>query len=181
MSDHKQRALRGSVKSCTEESIHPGMTDADGKTYPEVHSEHTTEYDADGRILTTRSRNSDGSQWVVRYGYDASGRLLKTTSGIEGKALTETTYSYDQLGRLQNISDGGRRDSPVSFRYDERGRKTKIEISCSADYRPNTAVCGSPFEVADRAPNLPGGEARPQSTTNMIGPRRSKCAMPAVM
>jgi YD repeat-containing protein len=144
MSDRNQPALRGSVKSCTEESTHPGMTDADGKTYPEVHLEYTTEYEVDGRILATRSRNSDGSQWVVRYGYDASGRLLKTASGVEGKALTETTYSYDQQGRLQNISHGGRCDSPVSFRYDERGRKTKIVISCSADYRPNTAVAGSP-------------------------------------
>jgi YD repeat-containing protein len=181
MSERKQHALRGSVKSCTEESTHPGMTAADGKTYPEVHSEYTTEYDADGRILATRSRSSDGSQWVMRYSYEAPGRLLKTASGVEGKALTETTYSYDHQGRLQYISDGGRCDGPVSFRYDERGRKTKIEISCSADYRPNTAVAGSPFEVADRAPNLPEGEARPPPTTNMIGPRRSKCAMPAVI
>ncbi|HEY6385299.1 MAG TPA: RHS repeat domain-containing protein [Candidatus Acidoferrum sp.] len=157
MSDREQRGLRGPVKSCTEESTHPGMTDADGKTYPEVHSEYTTEYDADGRILATRSRNSDGSQWVTMYTYDASGRLLKVTSGVEGKAVTRTTYSYDQQGRLQNISDDAKHDSPVVFHYDERGRKTKIEISRSADYRPNTAVAGSPFEVADRAPNLPGG------------------------
>jgi len=45
MSDREQRGLRGPVKSCTEESTHPGMADADGKTYPEVHSEYTTEYD----------------------------------------------------------------------------------------------------------------------------------------
>jgi YD repeat-containing protein len=87
MSDREQRGLRGSVKSCTEESTHPGMADADGKTYPEVHSEYTTEYDTDGRIRITRSRNSDGSQWVTRYGYDASGRLLKTASGAEGTSL----------------------------------------------------------------------------------------------
>jgi YD repeat-containing protein len=157
MSDREQRGLRGPVKSCTEESTHAGMTDADGKNYPEIHWEYTTEYDVDGRILSTRRRNSDGSQWVTSYAYDASGRLLKVTSGVEGKALTQKTYSYDQQGRLQNISDDARGDSPVSFHYDERGRKTKIEISRSADYRPNTAVAGSPFELADRAPNLPGG------------------------
>lgn len=157
------------------------MTDANGKTYPEVHSEYTTEYNADGRILATRSGNSDGSQWVLRFVYDASGRLLKTASGVEGIPLTETTYSYDQQGRLQNIGDGGRCDSPVSFRYDERGRKTKMEISCSADYRPNTAVCGSPFEAADRAPNLPGGGSATTIYDEYIGPRRSKCAMPAVI
>jgi YD repeat-containing protein len=157
MSEREQRGLRGPVKSCVQESSYAGMTDAAGKTYPEVHSEYTTEYDPSGRILATRSRNSDGSQWVTSYSYDASGRLLKMRSGIEGQAGTETRYSYDQHGRLQNISDDGRTDSPVTFRYDERGRKTKIEISRPADYRPNTAVAGSPFEIADRAPNLPGG------------------------
>jgi hypothetical protein len=53
VSDREQHGLRGSVKSCTEESTYPG-TDADGKTYAEVHSEYTTEYRADGRILVTR-------------------------------------------------------------------------------------------------------------------------------
>ena len=157
MSDRQQRGLRGPVKSCTEKSTHPGMTDADGKTYPEGQSEYTTEYDVDGRILAMRSRNSDGSQWLRIYTYDASGHLLKITAGVEGRAATQTTYTYDQQGRLQNINDDARRDSPVVFHYDERGRKTKIEISRSADYRPNTAVGGSPFHAADRAPNLPGG------------------------
>ena len=85
MSVRQQRGLRGPVKSCTQKSTHPGMTGADGKTYPEVQSEYTTEYDVDGRILATRSRNSDGSQWLRIYTYGASGQLLKVTSGVEGK------------------------------------------------------------------------------------------------
>jgi hypothetical protein len=32
-----------------------------------------------------------------------------------------------------------------------------VQVSRPADYRPNTGVAGSPFQVADRAPNLPGG------------------------
>jgi len=156
MSDREQRNLRGPLKSCTEENTFPGWTDAEGKTYPEVHSEYTTEYDVAGRLLATRSRNSDRSQWVTRYAYDPSGRL-KTVSGTEGQASTETSYSYDEQGRLQEIIGGGRTDDPITFRYDERGRKSKIEISHPSDYRPNVAVAGSPFEVADRAPNLPGG------------------------
>jgi hypothetical protein len=94
---------------------------------------------------------------VTRYDYDPSGRLLKTASGVEGQAITETNYSYDQEGRLRNIRDDHRPDSPVTFRYNDQGRKTKIEISGPADYRPNVAVAGSPFEAVDRAPNLPGG------------------------
>jgi YD repeat-containing protein len=157
MSEREQSGLRGPVKSCIQENSYAGMTDAEGKTYPDVHLEYTTEYDRDGRILARRSSNSDGSEWVTRYSYDPSGRLLKTRSGVEGQAGRETNYSYDQQGRLQNISDGNRPDSPITFRYDDLGRKSKIQISRPADYQPGTAVEGSPFEVADRAPNLPGG------------------------
>ncbi len=114
MSDREQHGLRGPVKSCTQESTHRGVTDTDGKTCPEVHSQRTTEYDKDGRALAIRSRNTDGSQWVTRFAYDASGRLLKTASGVEGKAFTETTYSYDPQGRIQNIRDGNKPDTPVT-------------------------------------------------------------------
>jgi hypothetical protein len=95
-----------------------------------------------------------------RYSYDTFGRLLKTTAGVEGKAFSETTYSCDKDGRLQNVSNDRKPDNPVIFLYDERGRKTKIETSGAADYRPNTATAGSPFETADRAPNLPGWRKR---------------------
>jgi YD repeat-containing protein len=144
------------VKSCTETSTHPAITDADGKTH-QYHSEYSTEYDTAGRIVVTRSRSSDGSYWTTRRDYDASGRLLKIASGVEGQAFTETSYSYDQKGRLQNITAGDKPDSPAVFRYDEQGRKSKIEVSTPADYRSNVAFGGSPFEAADRAPNLPGG------------------------
>jgi YD repeat-containing protein len=157
MSDREQRNLRGSVKSFTEENIVPGWTDAEGKTSPEVHWEFTSEYDVAGHLLRTRSRDSDGSQWVTRYAYDLSGRLLKIVSGVEGQSSTETNYSYDEQGRLQKIAGVGRTDSPITFRYDEHGRKSKIEISSATDYRPGIAEGGSPFEAVDRAPNLPGG------------------------
>jgi len=58
MSDRVQAGLRGPVESSTEESTYPNMTDAAGKAL-DVSFEHTTVYDPDGRILSTRSRNSD--------------------------------------------------------------------------------------------------------------------------
>jgi hypothetical protein len=61
MSDREQRNLRGPLKSCTEQNTVSGWIDAEGKTYPEVHWEDTTEYDMAGHLLNTRSRNSDGS------------------------------------------------------------------------------------------------------------------------
>ena len=152
MSDRARWSLRGPVKSCTEESIFKHMNEG------EVRSEYTTEYDDDGRITLRRSRTTDGFYWATRYEYAATGQLLRTASGVEGKAVTETHYSYDQQGRLQSVTTDGKPETPVSFRYDERGaKKTKIEVSCAEDYRPNTATGGSPFEATDHAPNLPGG------------------------
>jgi RHS Repeat len=102
---------------------HPsGVTDDQGKTYPEVRVAVTTEYDSDGRVLAMRNRNP-GGQSVSYFGYDASGRLPKVALGVEGKALTETSYSYDQQGRLQSIRDAARPESPVAFSYDERWKE----------------------------------------------------------
>lgn len=56
------------------------------------------------------------------------------------------------------ITASGAPGNPVVFRNDEQGRRTKAQVSSAADFRPNIAVAGSsPFQVADRAPNLPGG------------------------
>ena len=157
MFDRDRIGLRGPVKSCTEETTHPAVTDGQGKTYPEFRSAGTTEYDRDGRILVTRTNSRDGQGWVSNYEYDASGRLLKIASGLAGKAFTETSYSYDQQGRLQNIRDSARPESLTTFSYDEQGKKTKTETSRPADYQPNAMIAGPPFETASRAPNLQGG------------------------
>jgi len=157
MSDRDRNSLRGPVRSCAEESSCPGVTDSEGRTYPQVRFKSITEYDAEGRITAKRDVNPDGSEWKTHYTYDASGRLLKIASGVEGRGLAETVYSCDQQGRLQSIRAGERPDSPITFRYDEHGRKTKVESSRAADYRPNVATGGSPFEALDTAPNLPGG------------------------
>jgi YD repeat-containing protein len=157
MSDREKAGLRGPVGMCVEETNYPGATTSDGTHIPERKFWYTTQYDVDGHITAMRSRQSDGPEWVTRYSYNASGHLLKTTSGTEGEPSRETDYSYDDQGRLLNITDTRTPDNPITFRYDESGRKMKVQVSRPADYRPNTAVTGSPFQVADMAPNLPGG------------------------
>ena len=152
MSDRAQAHLRGPVKSITESSTYP---DSSGQS-SQVRSEQVTVYDPNGRLLTTRIHNSDGSYWITRNEYSNSGQLLKSVSGTEGQPPTETTYSYDSQHRLQKITTDSS-GTPILFRYDEQGRKTKIETSRASDYRPNVASGGSPFEAADRAPNLPDG------------------------
>lgn len=157
MLDRQRQNLRGPVSSCTEQITYSATTAADGATSPSVDWQSTTKYDPAGRVLSKSVRQSDGSQWITRNTYDTAGRLLKTVSGIEGQAMAETAYSYDCEGRLQSITDGNKQDNAVTFKYDEIGRKTKIDISRPADYRPNVASGGSPFESLDHAPNLPGG------------------------
>lgn len=153
MSERDRDGLRGAVRSCTEESTYP---DSEGRTQ-QVRGKSVTEYDAEGRVTARHYINPDGSEWTTHDTFDASGRLLKSASGVEGQAITETIYSYDQQGRLQSIGRGDRPENPTTLSYDEHGRKTKVEISRAADYRPNVASGGSPFEALDTAPNLPGG------------------------
>jgi YD repeat-containing protein len=157
MSDREQRGLRGPVKVCSEESTYPARENSEGKSTRQAHSQYTTEYDIDGRILSTRIVSPDGSQWITRSEYDRSGRPVKTTSGAQSKVPNVTTYSYDQQGRLYNISADNQSETPITFRYDEHGRKIKIEVSRPEDYQADVAIAGSPFAALDRAPNLPGG------------------------
>jgi YD repeat-containing protein len=133
------------------------VTAGDGSLIPGWQSWYKTEYDIDGRFIATRSRNSDGSEWETRYAYNEAGQLIQTAWGNVGKPTAETVYSYNGGGRLMSIADSRTPDNPVRFVYDERGKRTKVQVSRPGDYRPNVAVAGSPFQVADSAPNLAGG------------------------
>jgi hypothetical protein len=114
--DREEAGLRGSVKTCVEET-----------TYPTGKSLTTTEYDLDGRLLTTRISNSDGSEWITTKTYDADGRLVKTASGKSGEPATESLYTYDERGRLKEITNPDGQGNRTSYRYDEEGRKTEIK------------------------------------------------------
>jgi YD repeat-containing protein len=157
MTDREKHELRGLVRSCTEERTYPDLSPSGDPRSPSPKYSFTNEYDIDGRHIESRHQNSDGSVWVERREYDTSGRLLKTTSGNEAGSSTETVHSYDSQGRLLSITNSRSPDSPVTFHYDESGRKTKMQVSRPADYRPNLAVAGSPFSAADRAPNFSDG------------------------
>ncbi|MGH9494298.1 MAG: hypothetical protein ACRD3B_04810 [Candidatus Sulfotelmatobacter sp.] len=153
-SDRDQEKLRGPVKSFTTEHAFPIRTDAQGNAIPEVHFTSTTEFDLQGHNVLSRNSNSDGSTWINRHTYDESGRLLKDESGTEGQALTVTSYAYDAQGRLQSVNGSS---SPVSFHYDEHGRKTEIKTLRPEDYRGNVASGLGPFDSLQALPNIPGG------------------------
>jgi YD repeat-containing protein len=156
MSEREQNGLRGLVKTCVEERSFPPVTTGDGTHIAERKYSYSTEYDVTGHMIEIRSGESSGQDWITRFTYDASSRLLKRVWGKEGEPLQEAIYTYDSNGRLLNIRGPGNTGSSA-FHYDERGRKTKVQVSRPEDYRPNMWVAGSPFETGDRPPNLRGG------------------------
>jgi YD repeat-containing protein len=120
-SSRESAELRGLVWQCTEERTNPASPG-----FPEIKFSSTTEYDREGRILSSSHINSDGSKWTATSLYDAHGRLLKTTSGQPGGPLDTTTYHYDEEGRLVSVEGKNPLNESTSFQYDERGRKTRI-------------------------------------------------------
>jgi YD repeat-containing protein len=146
VSDREKAGLRGPVKQYTEETITPGV-----QGDPEMRFSQTTEYDPDGRILSTSRISTDGSKWVTTQTYDADGRMTKTISGNASEPGTETLYTYDEAERLLSITEGSKGGgSKTEFHYDEQGRKTTTQ-----SFDPETLkraqgsmYAGSPWDVA---------------------------------
>jgi YD repeat-containing protein len=112
--------LHGPVKTCSEEII---------QTYPGGSSSlvQNTEYSADGRVVSFRSRGQGSSDSLTTYEYDSSGRLLRSTSGRADAAAADrsvTNYEYDQTGTLIAITALG--GHTVKFGRDDQGRRIKI-------------------------------------------------------
>jgi YD repeat-containing protein len=156
-SDREMSGLRGPVKTCVEERSYPTAIAANGSGTPLSTMRSQTNYDAQGRIVLQRSRNADASEWEMRYTYDASGKLLKTAQTNQGKPGEVATYTYDGHQRLTNVTYSDLPNNPVTYLYDEAGRKTKVLISRAEDFRSNVATAGSLFSSGDLPPNLPGG------------------------
>jgi YD repeat-containing protein len=94
----------------------------------------------------------------MHYTYNACGQLLKTVWDNESDPPSETAYVYDDQQRLQSITHSENPDNPVTFRYDEHGRKTKVQVSRAEDYHPNVGTqADAPFWSADLPPNRQGG------------------------
>jgi len=115
MSDREQSGLRGLVKICVEESLF-----ADRSVMVA-----TTEYSPEGRLLTTRFNNPDGSEWVTTREYDSDGRLTIIKPANSDDPTSETIYVYDGAGRSLSITNTGNADR-TDFQYDG-GRKVGIQ------------------------------------------------------
>ncbi|HTU33339.1 MAG TPA: hypothetical protein VMF66_06010 [Candidatus Acidoferrum sp.] len=114
-SSRERWGLRGAVKTYTEERAYPGGTLTE-----------SAEYDSNGKVLTWRTRNPDGSEWVSTWTYDANGRAVKVVSGKVGQPPTQTLYAYDDQGRLLSVTNSENGDR-TDYSYDEQGHKTDVQ------------------------------------------------------
>ena len=114
ISERSKAGLRGPVRTCVEETTDP----PDSAKYST-----TTEYSPDGRLLTTRNTNSDGSGSIRTQTYDVDGRLTKTMWGKVGEPGDESLYSYDKTGRPLTITSYPEKSGRIDFQYDERKRQ----------------------------------------------------------
>ena len=139
-SDREKAGLRGPVRSCVEEIIHPN-----GNKYAT-----TADYSPDGSLLAHRGTNSDGSEWVRTRGYDADGRLSRIISDGAGWPRSESLYSYDEAGRLVTIANSLQEGDRTEFHYDMQGRKTAVQKFDARTLQRvrNASCCGSLWDAA---------------------------------
>ena len=149
MTDREKAGLRGPVSTCVEETI---FSCGD-------QSLTATEYGPDGRLLATRIRNSDGSEWLTTHTYHADGRLARIVSGKLGEPGIESLYSYDEAGRLLTITKNNENRDRIDFQYDERGRKTTIQFSprVQESYAGGVGCVGNLWRAAEAGRGIPSG------------------------
>jgi len=148
MSDREKAGLHGPVQTCIEDFV-----------YPTGKYSIATEYNIDGKLLSSRSTNSDGSLWVTTQSYDPKGRLTTRVSGKLGEPGLESLYLYDDFGRLLNITNNLRKGDRIEFHYDAQGRKTSIQsfASESLQIMQNAAFGGSHWDAAQMGMGVPVG------------------------
>lgn len=147
MSDREKAGLRGPVKTCVEETVYPASEYSGALSHI-----RTTEYDRDGRELSTRSRSQDGGEWITGHVFDAAGRLVREFSGrSDQKADSEKFYSYDPAGRLAGISKSAGGPPAVRFEYDQQGHKRKIETFPAIPPEARSQAAATAMDVSSEA------------------------------
>lgn len=153
MATRNSAGLRGPVRAFTEETTYMGDAPVASRT-----SSRTIEFDTMGREISSRSTNSDGSEFVSIHEYDADGRLDRDARGNTGQPFHETIYSYslDEKGRVVGMANTARPDEDLKISYDDAGRKTEVR-TFKRERDPKIAVAGSPLNSAQSGHLVPSG------------------------
>jgi hypothetical protein len=148
MSDREKAGFRCPVHTCVEEVV-----------YPTGKYSTTRTYDLDGKLLVSRSMNSDGSEWATTRTYDSDGRLITRVSGNSSKPGLESLYSYDDSGRLLSITNDPRKGDRIDFQYSAQGRKSSIQSFGSESFQmmQNSSSSLSAWDSAQIGLGVPSG------------------------
>jgi YD repeat-containing protein len=146
MTDAQNAGLRGNVKTCTEEQISFAI-----QGQPERKVSTTTEYTPDGKLLSSRTLYSEGSEYSFSRTYDAQGRLIKQVSGSSGQKPSEKIYKYDDKGRLLTWTIDGKA-SDTTYSYDDSGHKTAVQRPEGSNVPPGMAIAMGGSEIARPIP-----------------------------
>jgi hypothetical protein len=151
MSDREKAGLHGPVRTCVEEAILPDN----------IKHLTTREYTPDGKILilTARTANSDGTEWITTKTFDAIGRLTRTISGNSREPGLESVYIYDGVGRLVSITNSPHEGDRIDFHFDEQGHKTATQRfdSKTLERAQKTAYATSAWDAAGSGAGVPIG------------------------
>jgi len=159
MSAREQAGLRGPVKVCVEEVLHPATTGPGESEIPERRDKTVQEFDPSGRLTCYRG-GTGGAEWTNENKYDANGRFLKSISSSNGRVYQEIVYSYEPAGRLESYTSHGiHGKTTATCSYDNKGRKTVL-LSFDAKVleagRQRTSA-GSPLHAAQAGHGVPDG------------------------
>jgi hypothetical protein len=107
----------------------------------------------DGRLSETEHYNPDGSVARSTCVYDEVGRLVETRFRTGDGAVTRTVHAYDgqRLVRTVTVDERGESREREEYRYDDAGRKTRIQRLDPSE--PNTCYG---IDGSDRCYGAPG-------------------------
>jgi len=127
-----------------------------------------TEIDSEGKKIKSNDFYNNEEANITNYEYDLNGNLTEESYyGYESGDGSTSIYEYDEIGNIKSILTEGIDDHKSSFRYDNFGNVTLIEISdiglnpqppfikefenIYMDERISTItqICNSNFETAD--------------------------------
>jgi hypothetical protein len=143
-----RQELLGPVKMCIEECGGSVIT----REYSPDRKLLTFRYEHDGKIVNS---SSDSSYSEAR---DAEGRMLSYRTRNREGAIQQTSYDYDKTGSLLAITNDQNSDR-TEFRYHANGSKTSVQTfdPKTVEAMRGTAFAGSSWDAAESGFGVPSG------------------------
>lgn len=159
MTERDRWGLRGPVQSCQlQRTWYAGRCGTDRCETEERGDTTLVEFRPDGSLVHRWHRNPDGSELTWVYEYDAAGRLMSSRTEHTAGAVEVQRHEYDAEGRLVRLVASAANGSDrvaESYDYDAQGRKKTTVYVDPAVQRADTAYFWS-VEGTDASYSAPG-------------------------